>query len=153
MFDDRQLVDLLPALMRIAMKLTKNRHRAEDLVQDTTVRMLSNRDKFETGSRLEAWAYTIMRNLHRNSFRSVLDVVDIERVVDTLASVDERADRDAVIDLQTAWSVLTQREAAIMARVVAGDTYDEICDVLQIHLGTVKSRISRARDKLMAVTQ
>jgi len=142
-----------------AMRLTRNRADAEDLVQDTLVKALRFADRFEAGTNLRAWLYTILhntwRNRRRDAARGNVDV-DSERVEEASASPDGpaaaetperillRATLDA--DLQAALDALPAAfREAVWLRDVEEFSYAEIAKMLDIPMGTVMSRISRGR--------
>lgn len=149
---EADLIAARPCLSRFAVKLTRDRDAAEDLLSDTMVRALANRDKFQEGTNLRAWAYFIMRNQFLSAMRrkkwdggSTSDLTDA-----MLPSVP--APQGVAIDLADALKALAeipadQREAVLM--VGAGATYEEVADELLVSLGTVKSRVCRGRDALI----
>jgi RNA polymerase sigma-70 factor, ECF subfamily len=152
-----QVLDFLAPLFATALRLTRNRADAEDLVQDTFVKALRFSGRFTPGTNLKAWLYTILHNTWRNRRRGAArDTVDIDSVrVD--AAADEgpsapdtperillRASLDA--DLQAALDALPQAfREAVWLRDVEEFSYAEIAGMLGIPIGTVMSRISRGR--------
>jgi RNA polymerase sigma-70 factor, ECF subfamily len=153
-----EALGLLEPLFATALRLTRNRSDAEDLVQDTYVKAFRFADRFERGTNLKAWLYTILHNTWRNRRRDASrDTVEVdsERVEqaaafdgpaaqDTPEHILLRASLDA--DLQAALDELpeTFREA-VWLRDVEEFSYAEIAEMLGIPLGTVMSRISRGR--------
>ena len=149
----------LEPLYATALRLTRNRADAEDLVQDTFVKAFRFMDRFEPGTNLKAWLFTILhntwRNRRRDSSRDTVEV-DSDRVeqaatrpdgpaaFDTPERILLRATLDA--DLKEALDRLpeTFREA-VWLRDVEEFTYAEIAEMLGIPMGTVMSRISRGR--------
>src|SRR5918999_171102 len=152
----------LDPLYATALRLTRNRSDAEDLVQDTFVKAFRFADRFTPGTNLKAWLYTILHNTWRNRMRddtrSAVDV-DSERVesaaadrngpstADTPEGLLLRATLDA--DLQAALDALPESfREAVWLRDVEEFTYAEIAGMLGVPLGTVMSRISRGRRML-----
>jgi RNA polymerase sigma-70 factor (ECF subfamily) len=154
-----EVLGYLEPLYATALRLTRNRADAEDLVQDTFVKALRFTDRFERGTNLKAWLYTILHNTWRNRRRDASrDTVEVdsERVeqagtrpdgpiaFDTPERILMRATLDA--DLQAALDELPDvfREA-VWLRDVEEFSYAEMAEMLGIPIGTVMSRISRGR--------
>ena len=154
-----EVLGYLEPLYGTALRLTRNRADAEDLVQDTFVKALRFTDRFERGTNLKAWLYTILHNTWRNRRRDASrDTVEVdsERVeqagtrpdgpiaFDTPERILMRATLDA--DLQAALDELPDvfREA-VWLRDVEEFSYAEMAEMLGIPIGTVMSRISRGR--------
>lgn len=141
----------LPALRAFARALSRNAAQADDLVQEALLKAWANRDRFEPGTNLRAWLFTILRNtfysLHRKRKREVEDV-DGEHAA-RLTSKPAQDHHMAMQDFAAALEELVddQREALILVGA-AGLSYDEAADVIGVATGTVKSRVSRARARL-----
>lgn len=154
-FDLRtQVLGLLPALRAFARSLTRNRTEADDLVQETLLKALSNIDKFDPGTNLRAWLFTILRNTYYTEIRKR------RRENDGMATL---AQQDSNMGPGQEWAVtLTslkealellpadQREALVLVGA-AGLSYEEAADVCGCALGTIKSRVNRARAKLLTL--
>jgi RNA polymerase sigma-70 factor (ECF subfamily) len=148
------LLAALPRLRRYAGLLTGDPHRAEDLVQDTLARAWEKRRLWRAGSDLRAWLFSIMHNLHVNQWPrrrreyacEPLDGADIDGQISVRATQIERVALSEVI-AQVARLPAEQREVLVLA-VVEELHYEEIARVLDIPVGTVMSRLSRARKKL-----
>jgi RNA polymerase sigma-70 factor, ECF subfamily len=153
-----EALGLLEPLFATALRLTRNRSDAEDLVQDTYVKAFRFADRFERGTNLKAWLYTILHNTWRNRRRDASrDTVEVdsERVEqaaafdgpaapDTPERILLRATLDA--DLQAALDELPEAfREAVWLRDVEEFSYAEIAEMLGIPIGTVMSRISRGR--------
>ena len=157
-FAAEALVYLEP-LYATALRLARNRADAEDLVQDTYVKAIRFADRFERGTNLKAWLYTILHNTWRNRRRDASrDTVDVdsERVeaaaaqpggpaaFDTPERILLRDTLDA--DLQAALDALPDAfREAVWLRDVEEFSYAEIAAMLEVPIGTVMSRISRGR--------
>jgi RNA polymerase sigma-70 factor, ECF subfamily len=154
----REALALLEPLFATALRLTRSRADAEDLVQDTYVKAFRFADRFERGTNLKAWLYTILHNTWRNRRRDAArDTVEVdsERVeraaaldgpaaLDTPEHILLRATLDA--DLQAALDELPDAfREAVWLRDVEEFSYAEIAEMLGIPIGTVMSRISRGR--------
>lgn len=148
------VVELLPALRAFAWSLSHNSPDADDLVQETLIKAWSNRDKFESGTNLRAWLFTILRNTYySNVVRRRREIPDEGGVY--AGALKTAATQDwslAVRALQAALSKLPDehREALILIGA-AGLSYEEAAEVCGCALGTIKSRVNRARAKLLKI--
>jgi RNA polymerase sigma-70 factor (ECF subfamily) len=151
-----ELVAAIPRLRRYARVLTGEASRADDLVQDTLARAWEKQRLWRTGSDLRAWLFTIMHNVYVNQLalaRREAANVSIDADPGNLAwQLPVRAtqvDRIELLELVQQIGRLSpdQREVLLLA-AVEELRYDEIAGVLSIPIGTVMSRLSRARDKL-----
>ncbi|MBK3398891.1 MULTISPECIES: NepR family anti-sigma factor [Methylobacterium] len=145
------LLAATPSLRRFALTLTANPARADDLVQDTMLKAWQNRDRFEAGTNLSAWLFTIMRNAfyseHRKRSREVEDSEGAYSA--RLTSAPNQGDRLDVQDLQAALNKLVAEQREALMLVAVGDlSYEDAAALMQCKVGTVKSRVCRARDKL-----
>jgi RNA polymerase sigma-70 factor (ECF subfamily) len=159
-------LDLLDPLYGAALRLTRNADRAQDLVQDTYLKAIRARGRFERGTNLKAWLYTILhntwRNRQRDGARARIDF-DSEVVeaaaesagrgpsveVDTPETILLRATLDA--DLQAALDALPESfREVVWLRDVDELSYQEIAAVVGAPIGTVMSRLSRGRKQLAA---
>lgn len=149
-------------LYRTALRVTRKPAEAEDLVQDTYLKAFRNEARFEAGSNLRAWLFTILMNTWRNRRRDAgRDPVavggqDVDLIEDRPASggsPEELLVRATLgTDLQAALSQLPDAfREAVWLRDVDEFTYAEIASMLDVPIGTVMSRLSRAREKLRAM--
>jgi RNA polymerase sigma-70 factor, ECF subfamily len=146
-----ELLAAAPSLRRFALTLTANPARADDLVQDTLLKGWQNRDRFEEGTNLSAWLFTIMRNAfyseHRKRSREVEDGEGLYSA--RLTSAPNQGDRLDVQDLQAALNKLVAEQREALLLVAVGDlSYEDAAALMQCKVGTVKSRVCRARDRL-----
>ena len=137
----------IPALRRYARALTRDADVADDLVQDTLVRALRSQHLF-LGGELRSWLYTILTNLNRNRIRSLarrppLTVIGENDAPD--ASTAEAGGRD--IERALAGLVEEQRTALLLV-VLEGLSYREVAEVQGVPIGTVMSRVARARSQI-----
>ena len=149
----RQLSEKTADLRRYARRLTGNTVDAEDLVQDCLLRALTNWHRFEQGTNLRAWLFTVMRNLHINSFRRPAHhEVPLPPNELVLAAPSRPADQEASIELSDflrAFDRLSPaRQQTILMVGWDGMSYDEAALQLDVPTGTVRSRLSRARQEL-----
>jgi RNA polymerase sigma-70 factor (ECF subfamily) len=147
---DSELLALLPRLRGYAFALAGDRDRADDLVQGTVLNALSWRSTFKPGTNLGAWLFRILRNLHIDGFRRQRPTVPLEGdVLARLSGPPPQDDAVLACEFQKAFRQLTsqQREALVLS-VIDGLNYDEIAARTGVAVGTVKSRVSRARDRL-----
>jgi RNA polymerase sigma-70 factor (ECF subfamily) len=145
------IMNSIPSLRAFAISLTRSTDRAEDLVQDTVLRALSRREGFEEGTNLQAWLFTILRNSfftsHRTRGREVEDADGFHAA--TLVTVPDQHDRLVIKDLESALARLSDdQRAAILLVGADGLTYEEAAQTLDCAVGTVKSRVNRARSRL-----
>lgn len=146
-----ELVAALPVLRAFARSLTGNRDRADDLVQETVLRALANRDKFQPGTNLHAWLVTILRNqFYSEGRKKRREVEDVEGgFAAQLSDIPRQDSRLEMSDFLRALQLLPdeQREALILVGA-SGFSYEETAEICQVRVGTVKSRVSRARARL-----
>ncbi len=148
---DRDFVQHIPRLRRYARALTGERGRADDLVQDTLERALVKFHLWQPGSDLRAWMFTIMHNVYINQVRAnasaMTTTLDDESVLPAMRATQN--DRLEVRDLQIALSRVPEEQREVLLLVgLEQMTYEEAAGVLGIPIGTVMSRLSRARDRL-----
>jgi RNA polymerase sigma-70 factor, ECF subfamily len=149
-----QVVALIPALRAFAWSISRNGADADDLVQDTLIKAWSHRDRFETGTNLRAWLFTILRNTYYTAVvrrrREVRDEDD--QYARALTSAPTQEWGLAVRALQSALDQLPaeHREALILVGA-AGLSYEEAAEICGCAIGTIKSRVNRARGRLMKV--
>ena len=145
------LLEAIPHLRAFAISLTGNGDQADDLVQEAIVRGLSNLDKFEAGTNLQAWLFTILRNqfytLKRRKRREVADPDGM--MAGSLSTLPEQHGSLDLRDLAMALAQLPpeQREVLLFAGA-EGLKYEEIAQICGAKIGTIKSRMNRARARL-----
>lgn len=146
-----ELVEHLPAMRAFAMSLTRNSATADDMVQDTVVKAWTNIDKFEPGTNMRAWLFTILRNnFYSNRRKAVREVADVDGVfTDRLSQKPDHDGRLQMNDFKTAFAKLPdeQREALILVGA-SGFAYEEAAEMCGVRVGTIKSRVNRGRNKL-----
>jgi RNA polymerase sigma-70 factor (ECF subfamily) len=141
----------VPSLRAFAISLSGNVDRADDLVQETLLRALAHIDSFQPGTNMSAWLFTILRNLFRSEYRKRRrEVEDPEgHYAETLKSQPEQNSRVEFEEFRTALNKLPddQREALILVGA-SGFSYDEAAAICGCAVGTIKSRVNRARTRL-----
>jgi RNA polymerase sigma-70 factor (ECF subfamily) len=147
----KAILAAVPNLRAFAISLSGNVDRADDLVQETLLRALANIHSFEPGTNMPAWLFTILRNLFRSEYRKRRrEVEDADgSYAETLKSQPEQ---EAWVEFQgfrTAMAKLPpdQREALILAGA-SGFSYEEAAAICGCAVGTIKSRVNRARIRL-----
>ena len=145
------LLAAIPSLRAFAIALTNDVSRADDLVQETILRAWQSQDRFEPGSNLGAWLFTILRNLfyshHRRMKREVADAEGSYAA--QLRTAPEQEANAIVKDMWRALGELSpdQREALLLVGA-EGMSYDEAARICGVAVGTIKSRVNRARRRL-----
>lgn len=146
------LLDELPRLRRYARMLVGDPAYADDLVQDCLVRAISNLDRWQEGTNMRAWLFTIMRNVLFNDMRRARRSPFLETSGDQMDTVPVSADQEQrmrVMDVDKAFARLAPAHKEVFLLIaVEGLDYEEAAHVLGVPVGTVKSRLSRARNDL-----
>ena len=152
MDEAHRIVELLPRLRRYARALVSDRARADDLVQDTLERAWNKFHLWRPGSDLRAWLFTVMHNVHVNQVRASRDhaVLDDEGPEMAVAAVQGASLE--IRDLERALALLSPEQREVLLLIALEDmSYAEVAAMLDIPIGTVMSRLSRAREKLRAL--
>jgi RNA polymerase sigma-70 factor (ECF subfamily) len=141
----------IPGLRAFALSFSGNADRADDLVQETLVRAMANIDKFTPGTNMPAWLFTILRNRFRSEYRTRRrEVEDPEgSYLASLKSPPEQFGRLEFKELLEALAKLpdVQREALLLV-AASGFSYEDAAVICETAVGTIKSRVSRARQRL-----
>jgi RNA polymerase sigma factor (sigma-70 family) len=147
-----RVVAQVPRLRRYATAWLHNAADADDLVQDTVERALQRQDSLRDPARLGAWLLAILHNLHRSNLRRARrhgPQVAVDSLADDLALVAPPEDRGEVRNLVRAMEQLSEDHRQILLLVgLEGLAYREIAELLEIPIGTVMSRLARARERL-----
>ncbi len=142
---------MIPALRRYARALARDSDIADDLVQDTLVRAL-RAEKLFLGGDLRAWLYTILTNLNRNRRRSLARQPTMMELHDTAA--DASGTEAEGRDISRALATLAEDQRAVLLLVVLeGLSYRDVADIQGVPIGTVMSRLARARAHVRAVIE
>ena len=149
------IVEQIPALRRYARALTGDSWVADDLVQDTLERACSKWRLWAAGSDLRAWLFTVMHNLFANQLRRAgrqapAGTLDIDDLSHELAAPND--DPGPALDLQRCLLRLPPEQRAVLLLVSLEDmSYAEVAKIIGVPIGTVMSRLSRARSRLQTL--
>ena len=142
------------------MKLTRDINDAEDLIQETIYRALSNEDKFQEGTNIRAWLFTIMKNIFINDYRkkikrnTLIDSTDNLYYINTSSTISNEGERAFVMnDIKNALMKISHELRVPFLMHYKGYKYHEISEQLNLPLGTVKSRIFFARKELKTLLE
>jgi RNA polymerase sigma-70 factor (ECF subfamily) len=149
-----ELVSYLPHLRAVARALTGHRDRADDLVNDTVLKALSAEAQFQPGTYLKAWLMTILRNHYINGLRRTrIEVETIGEIPE--AALPSAPNQEHVVEVNEVANALQRmsvehREILVLVSA-AGLSYEEASEVCGCAVGTIKSRLNRARNELKRV--
>lgn len=151
-----QIVALLPRMRRFARSLTRSIEEADDLVQASCEKAIARADQFEPGSRLDSWVFRIMHTTHIDGLRSrarreasMSADFDIEQVGFDARVHEQTEARSDLTKIRSEIERLPDEQRVVLALVcVDGLAYQQAADILGVPIGTVMSRLSRARRKL-----
>lgn len=151
------LTDCLPALQRFALQLTRNPDRASDLVQDSVERAINKAHLFD-GANLRSWLFTICRRVFLNQIRSEKTrgiAVELDDAPQSRISTDQTQEHTMHYhDVAEAFERLPLNDKVILSLVVIeGLKYEEAADLLEVPVGTIRSRLSRARARLLLMVE
>ena len=151
---EEELLEAVPFMRAFGRTLTGDSEQAEDLAQETVLQAWRCRGQFHPGTNLRAWLSTILRNRfystqRRRKWRAEYDPEAMER---TLVAPDDPCSNVELEDVRRALAMLPdfQREALILVGA-GGMRYEEVAEVMGCPVGTVKSRVRRARDELQSI--
>lgn len=150
------IVAAMPSLRRFALSLCRTPDGADDLVQETLFKAWSQRARFQAGSNLNAWLFTILRNSFLNQTRNrKREVQDVEGIHSARLSTPPA--HDAALDMRDFRAALAtlpthQRQALVLVGEL-GHSYGEAALLIGAQTGTMKSRVSRARAQMQALMQ
>lgn len=152
MNEAQRLIDLIPRLRRYARALVGDKASADDLVQDTLERAWAKLHLYRRGTDLRAWLFTVMHNVHVNKLRSARSTDPLEEEMPELAQRAAQGDALLMRDLERAVARLPAEQRAVLLLVTLEEmSYEQVARTLGIPIGTVMSRLSRAREKLRAM--
>ncbi|MGH6628737.1 MAG: sigma-70 family RNA polymerase sigma factor [Burkholderiales bacterium] len=149
MNDADSIVELIPRLRRYARALAGDRIAADDLVQDTLERAWSKLHLYRRGTDLRAWLFTVMHNVYVNQLRALRHAAPLDEEMPELAQPARETDTLVLRDLDAAIRRLPLEQREVLLLVALEDmSYAEAARTLRIPIGTVMSRLARAREKL-----
>ncbi len=154
-----RLLGLQSNLLSFAYQLTTNHEAAQDLLQDTTLKALDNESKYVDNVNFKGWIFTIMRNIFINNYRQTVRKATVIDQTEDLYHINICQDSGldtpdgsiAVQEISNAINAFSDDYHIPFSMHVAGYKYQEIADKMQLPLGTVKSRIFFARQKLQGM--
>jgi RNA polymerase sigma-70 factor, ECF subfamily len=145
------MLEAVPSLRAFAISLCGNVDRADDLVQEALLRAWANLDSFQPGTNMSAWLFTILRNVFRSEYRKRRrEVEDPDgSYADSLTSLPNQTSNLEMDEFRKALDLLPpdQRESLILVGA-SGFSYDEAAQICGCAVGTIKSRVNRARSRL-----
>ncbi len=150
------LLAAIPGLRAFGISLTSRTDRADDLLQETLMKAWKHHDSFQPGTNMKAWLYTILRNEFYSQIRKrSREVEDAEGAFAGKVEVPpEQHGHLDMADFRSALALLPedQREAIVLVGA-SGFSYEEAADICKVAVGTIKSRVNRARNRLSEVLQ
>ena len=151
MNEAERMVELIPRLRRYARALVGDRATADDLVQDTLERAWAKLHLYRRGTDLRAWLFTVMHNVHVNRVRAARPTDPLDDEMPELAQRASQGDSLVVRDLERAIARLPEEQRAVLLLVMLeGRSYREVADIQGVPIGTVMSRLARARAHIKA---
>jgi len=151
-----RFVEHIPALRRYARVLTADVGRADDLVQDCLERALSRRHLWRRPGNLRGWLFTIMHNVHVNHIRAArrAPIADGVDPADFGSREADQLERVAAGEVALAIELLPYEQRQVLGLVaIEGMRYEEVATLLGVPVGTIMSRLSRARTRLREITR
>lgn len=148
------VIEHIPRLRRYARALTGDRYAVDDLVQDTLERALNKLHLWRPGSDMRAWLFSVMHKVFVNQKRSPRPEVELDlRELPAVAVQATQFDRIVLADVDKALnSISTEQREVLLLVAVEQMSYEETAKALAIPIGTVMSRLSRARERLRQLT-
>lgn len=147
-----QLLNLQEKLFHSALFMTQDKNKAKDLLQETFLRILENKDKFRQNNNLSGWANKIMSNIFISDYRKLLiqkryfDFISDNDI--TYLSEQDFMIRHSISDLMNAIEKLEDKKQTILKLFLSGLKYEEIAQTKNLPIGTVKSQIHQAKEEL-----
>ena len=148
---ERALVGALPHLTAFAVSLCGCRERAKDIVQETLLRGWKSRADFRASCEIRPWLFKILRNVHISAWRSSSKAVteSIDDMDDASLKASTRAVGTGFVEVEDALAQLSNDQREVLLLIVAeGLTYEEVATICGCPVGTIRSRLSRARERL-----
>jgi RNA polymerase sigma-70 factor, ECF subfamily len=148
-FFQDMLVEHLPHLRAFALRISRNRSLADDLVQETMLRALCNNDKFTRGTNMKAWLSTILRNRFYDELRSRSHLAAYDALPQPMEILGQQEAQLQIKDFEREFAALpVQQREALSLVGVSGFSYEEAAEIVRCPQGTIKSRVCRARATL-----
>ncbi|MBD5371112.1 MAG: sigma-70 family RNA polymerase sigma factor [Bacteroides sp.] len=155
----QRLLGLQGNLLNFAYQLTTNREAAQDLVQDTTLKVLDNEEKYVDNVNFKGWVFTIMRNIFINNYRRQVRSATVVDTTEDLYHLNLSQESGlstpegsfAAREISEAINAFSEEYKVPFSMYIAGYKYSEIAEKMSLPLGTVKSRIFFARKRLQGM--
>lgn len=156
---NKNLMEVQNDLFRFAFRLTRNRDDASDLLQETSLKVLNNQEKFAEETNFKAWAYTLMRNIFINNYRKTVREQTFVDQTDNLYHLNIPQNSGfyspegsySIAEITKAINSFSKEYRQPFAMHIAGYKYEAIAKEMGLPLGTVKSRIFFARKRLQQI--
>lgn len=147
----QKVVELIPALRAFARTFHNNQEDADDLVQETLIRAINSIDQYTDGTRLKSWLFTIMRNAFNTKFRKAKrETVGLSTAM--MESLSSEASQEWSVRMQEVNAAFkrlsSEHREVLVLTVFEGESYEETARICGCAVGTVKSRLARARQHL-----
>lgn len=148
-----ELLEYLPQMRAFAHYLVRDPQRVDDLVQEATVRVLSSAGQFQPGTNFKAWVFTIIRNLYLNDLRKSRRFVDTGEESEDFSKFSAlAATQESSVEFRNFfrafWRLGEEHREVLMLVGANGLSYERASEICGCEIGTVKSRVSRARKEL-----
>ncbi|TCL66306.1 sigma-70 family RNA polymerase sigma factor [Rhizobium sp. BK251] len=147
---EADIIALLPALRAFSTKLTRSRSDADDLIQETIAHALGHLDRYEENGKLRSWLFTIMRNVFISGFNKAKREISMP-LEDSIFSQGAPAQQEWATDLRHLYEAadeLPSHLRHVFIKVMEGQSYEAIASECGCAIGTIKSRVNRARHQL-----
>jgi RNA polymerase sigma-70 factor (ECF subfamily) len=148
------LLDAVPHLRAFARSLSRNRDQADDLVNDTIVRVIAASNQFTPGTNFRAWVFTILRNLFYNQGRKGrgnFSSIDDLTVDEPSVGASQEASLEFCDFRRAFWQLPDHHREALILVGASGMNYEDAAEICGCQVGTMKSRVSRARTELRRI--
>jgi RNA polymerase sigma-70 factor, ECF subfamily len=147
---DEELIKMIPALRAFARSLCGSRDVADDLTQETLAKAWKYRSRFRFGTNLKAWLFVILRNEFYSMHRRAKTAADYSSTMgnNTDHADAEQESRLDLTDLMRAFGQLAPEQKEALMLTANGFSYEEVARICECAVGTIKSRVSRARQQL-----
>lgn len=157
MFNQNELVNEMENLRKFAIRLTKNTSDADDLLQSTVLRALEKKDYFQEGTDLFKWTSKIMFNLFVTNYRRKVKFESQYDPSDAINAQSVDADQTTKAELNAVGrameSLSDEHKEVLVLICIKGMAYQDVADTLSVPVGTVRSRLSRARSQLAGLME
>ncbi|MFS8148863.1 RNA polymerase subunit sigma [Rhizobium sp. R635] len=149
---ESEIVDLTPALRAFARRFLRNNDDIDDLVQETLLKALNSLHLYHPGTSLKSWLFTILRNSFCSNYRrQKREPTGIDTAMEQIATAPTQEWALRERELQRALKLLSEDRRRALTLVAAGTSYEEAAKICGCRIGTLKSRVNRARESLQTL--